>query len=121
MTASTPVKVKHIVRFGDIDCEVCVEGLYKNNRRQHVIQLYVADTEHNRSRSDANSCSPGDPFATASLCVPGYPFGYKETAIKDYSENRGIFDALINAKIVEKTEYDVLVSLMPVPVARILI
>ena len=121
MTESTPVKVKPIVRFDDIDCEVCVEGLYKNNRRQHVIQLYVADTEHNRSRADADSCSPGVPYATASLCVPGYPFRYKETAIKDYSENRGIFDALINAKIVEKTEFQALVNLLPVPIARILI
>lgn len=113
--------VKHIVRFGDVDCEISVEGPYKDNRQQHVIQLYVAETEHNRSHPVADSCSPGEPYLEASVFVPDFPFACIETAIKDYAENKGIFDVLIEAGIVEKAGYEVRVNHMLVPVVRILI
>lgn len=112
------VKAKTIVTFGGWDCDVNTSEFYRHNRRQRVIQLTLADTENNRSKG---MTFPGEPFATASLCVAGFPFHPNETAIKNYSENKGILEALLNVGVIEKTEQQALVNLMPVPLVRILI
>ena len=46
-----------------------------------------------------NDADDGEPIATASVWIEGIPEGC--VAIKDYSENEGMTDALINAKIIK--------------------
>lgn len=43
-------------------------------------------------------CEDGSPMATATAWIPG--LGVDEIAIKDYSENEGIYDALLEAEII---------------------
>ena len=51
-----------------------------------VIQLYDNEDEQ--------------PFMTASVNIPTYPLEEGEVIIKNYSENEGILDALIEAGVV---------------------
>jgi hypothetical protein len=74
-----------MVTFRGHELEVSTGGNYAHGGR--VIQLY--DEE--------------GPYMTASVCIPGIKLAKDETCIKDYSENEGILDALIEAGIVEKT------------------
>jgi hypothetical protein len=43
----------------------------------------------------------GEPWLTATVCVPGVKLDADEVIIKDYSENAGVLDALVEAQIVE--------------------
>ena len=73
---------------------------YRANN-QLAIELYVADTEHNQNSGNASFI--GHPFLTPSVCVTGHQFSDNETAIKDYSENEGILDILVEAGIVNNS------------------
>lgn len=105
--------MKKPVRFIGYDCDVVVLE-YKSNQ-QKAIQLVIADTDYNRNRTD----EIGGPMATATTCIPGYPFASNETAIKDYSENAGILDVLIEAGFVQKTGKTVRSGFADLPVVRI--
>lgn len=75
-----------MIRFKEWNCEV-VKAKYGNGRT--AIRLVDADN--------------GEPIATATVNIPEIPLPKNEVIIKDYSENEGILDALINAGIVELT------------------
>lgn len=71
------------VKFLDWDCTVAF-AKYGNGR--FAIQLFDAETH--------------EPIATASVNLPFEPLASDEIAIKDYSENEGILDALVKAGVV---------------------
>jgi hypothetical protein len=62
-----------------------VFGKYHNNQRTSI-QLYEQET--------------GEPFMTASVNMPDEYLTEDMVCIKNYSENEGILDVLINAQIV---------------------
>jgi hypothetical protein len=74
------------VVFMDWLCDVNVKAKYSNGRR--VISL-----------TDAENFSP---VMTASVNLPNETCLPDEVWIKDYSENQGIEQVLINAKIISK-------------------
>lgn len=109
--------VQHkIVKFCGIDCYVDSSRVYQENSRQVVLQLVAAQSKQNEDQG----VFEGMPVCRASTCVPDYPFEPGETAIKDFSENRGVLDALISAGIVQYTGNDCLLGLIPFPVVRVL-
>lgn len=61
----------------------------------------------------------GFPFATASLCVSDYLLKEDEVAIKDYSENVGILDSLINARIIEEPHAYIRSGHVMVPICKL--
>lgn len=61
---------------------------YQNNRRP-AIQLFDAE---------------GFPYATATLNVPSNEVDPEMAVIKDYSENRGIYDFLLTHNIVRSAD-----------------
>jgi hypothetical protein len=75
--------VKQKVKFKDWDCIVAY-AQYGNGRT--AIQLMAEDD--------------GQPIAIASVNLPDEPMEADEIAIKDYSENEGMLDCLVEAKIV---------------------
>lgn len=79
------------VRFKQWNC-VVIKSKYMDNDR---IALVLKEEE------------TGEPVATASVNVVDYYFkqqdGENQTFIKNYSENEGILEALIEAGIVEDT------------------
>lgn len=85
------------VAFLGIDCQVGKMTYPKN--KQPALQLYAADTSNNHNKG----LQPGEPVMTATSCLVDYPFQEGETAIKNYSENEGILDVLVNSKIIELT------------------
>ena len=93
----TMTKKGGYVRFIGYDCDVLIRKYQAN--KQASIQLVIADTDYNRQRTN----EIGDPMTTATACMPGYPFANNETAIKDYGENTGVLNVLLDAGIVEST------------------
>ena len=71
------------VKFMEWECDV-VYGQYGNGRT--AISLMDA--------------ADGSPIATASVNLPDEPLKDKEVAIKDYSENEGMLDALMDAGVI---------------------
>lgn len=66
---------------------------------------------------DANN---GELIATATVNLPETPLEDGEVFIKDYSENEGMLDALVEAGVVEDTGRRVLSGFVSIPVCRIL-
>ena len=60
------------------------------------------------------------PVATASINVDR-KLGNNVVAIKDYDENKGIFDALVNAGIIEDLHQNIPVGYVEARLARLLI
>ena len=69
------------------------------SHNQIYIQLNVAEDYKELS------FEKGDEFTVATVCVVGYTFDSNQTAIKNYSENEGMLDALSKAGIAKQTDY----------------
>ena len=66
--------------------------------------------EGNGHRIDLIDVSDGIPVATATVNVPNVKLEKNEVIIKNYSENEGIYDALIEQNIIKKTSKAVKIS-----------
>ncbi len=78
---------------------------YINNR----IAIQLIDTED------------GCPFCMATINMSDTKINSDEVAIKDYSENSGMLDVLVNAKIVSKPIRYIQSGFIEVPICKILI
>ena len=74
------------MNFSGYDCTIELTQYAHNG--QKAMQLY-----------DAND---GEPIARATVCID-YDFQENQTAIKDWSENEGMLQALIDSHIVKDT------------------
>jgi hypothetical protein len=79
------------------------------------IEQYEVDGSLSIQLIDEDGC----PYLTASVHVPG--LGQDEVAIKDYSENEGILDVLVQAGIVSKPHRQVSSGYVNIPVCKMLI
>lgn len=86
-----------IFNFAGFDCIVVQNKFQANN--SICLSLIAADSKLNIE----NDTFSGEPIARASVFVKDIPVGENQTLIKDYSDNKGILKALINAGIVEAT------------------
>ena len=94
------------VKFRDYDCIVVQKGFYRNK----MPALQLLDKENN------------NPIATATVFILGYtPETPKHTLIKNYSENEGILNCLIEHGIVEDTGKSVKSGFVTCPIVKILI
>ena len=91
------------VNFIGFDC-VVEKGEYQNGRP--ALQLI-----------DAND---GAPVATATVNMPGVDLEENHVFIKDYSENEGMLDALVHARIVEDTGIRMPSGFIQLPLCRLL-
>jgi hypothetical protein len=92
------------VKFKEWDC-IAKFGKYPSTN-QNYIQLI--DSED------------GFPVATASINMPGLDLLPNEVIIKDYSENEGMFDTLVNAGIIKKTNKGAQLTYGIAPIAEII-
>ena len=63
--------------------------------------------------------SDGMPYATATVCVEDNLLKEDEVAIKDYSENAGILDALIEGDIVEHPHAFIQSGFVKIPICKL--
>ena len=59
--------------------------------------------QNGRLRIDLTSATDGTPIATATVNVPTVALADDQVAIKDYGENAGLLDALVQANVVVDT------------------
>lgn len=62
----------------------------------------------------------GAPYATATVCVEDDLLKEGEVAIKDYSENKGILEALISADIIEEPHAFVQSHFVKIPICKLI-
>lgn len=90
------------VRFRDWDCLV-QKRQYDNGR----VALQLVDVED------------GSPIAKATVNLPDVPLGKNQVAIKDWSENEGMLDALVAASVITPTGQMVRSGYVEVPVCEL--
>ena len=94
--------------FMDIPCEIFIEE-YEGNG-QAAISLITTETEWTVA---------GEPMATASVCIPDMNFQEGQTALKTWSENEGLYEALVQAGVVKATGRMAYAGNMPCPIVQI--
>ncbi len=88
------IGISPIVTFHGYTCEV----LKKNYSGGGVaLQLVAASDDLEKG------VSKGEPIAVATINIPGIDLAPDEVVIKSYSENEGMWDALINSNIILDT------------------
>lgn len=92
------------MKFHGYDCNV-VKSRYGNGR----IALLLEDAV------------TGEPIAKATVNVPEEPLHENEVVIKDYSENVGMADVLIEAGLVAPTGHYARVGFVTCPICEVLI
>jgi hypothetical protein len=96
------IRMETKVKFLDYDCIVEI-GQYPNGR----IAIQLIDAEDRQ------------PVTTATVNLPDQPLEADMVAIKNYSENEGIEDALLEAGVLVKKLCNVVTGFASVPVYRI--
>jgi len=91
------------VKFKQWDCEVHF-AMYGNKRT--AIKLMNAEE---------------GPIATASVNLPDEPMADNEIGIKDYSENEGMLEVLMEAGIVSKPDRYVASGWVHIPICKLLV
>lgn len=99
-----------------INC-VIEKHTYNKNRNLIAIQLYAADTDHNRQ----HGVVPGMPMGTPTVCFPEFTFQENETAMKDCDEYDGFLNSLEQAGVVRCTGHFVRTSDYSYPIVEVLI
>lgn len=97
------MKLFSITAFGDTHQVYVKTGLYHNNR----ISISLIDADDHI------------PYAIASVNLPNVLLLDKEVAIKDYSENEGIFKFLCDNNIITDTGKHVISGFVTVPIGRL--
>lgn len=91
------------IKFQQWDC-ILEMGGYSNNGR---IALELIDERD------------GEFVATATVNIPEANLPWDELLIKDYSENEGMLDCLVNAGLVTRTGKSVQTGFVTCPIAKI--
>lgn len=100
---------------------VIAEGVqYKQWLCDVILDRYAADGSDALVLVDSNN---SDRVAVATACLAGYDCkpGEGKAAIKDYSENEGMLDVLVNAGIVEDTGERFAAGHVEFPIVRVLL
>lgn len=95
----------NVYRFKHYDCEL-QWSKYMAGSQPVALRLVAADTGHN----NAYDVMAGEPIATATVYIEGVELGGRITAIKDWSENEGMLDFLVDNSIVVDLGKQVIVS-----------
>ena len=97
--------MKKQVNFNGFKCDVDISKRYNNNRRA----IILTDSED------------GTGVVCATINVPMEELEEDEVIIKDYSENDGILDVLIDANIVsEPVDYARVSKFVEAPICKLL-
>ena len=105
--------MRHRMQFGSFDCEVMVEKYCGGGT---ALELAAWD-DHETPSGD--QVYKGEPIATATVRIPCCGLESDEVLIKDYSENEGMLNALIQAGYVTPTGRLVESGFVRLPVCKL--
>ena len=86
---------------------------------EYQLMAQFAKYKNNQVAIKLFDLSDGMPYATATLCVEDNLLKEDEVAIKDYSENEGILQSLIDAKIVEEPHAFIQSNFVKIPICKL--
>lgn len=89
--------------------------------RQWNCNLEFAKYSNGRTAILLSDVEDGSPVAKATVNIPEIPLSENEVIIKDYAENIGMLETLINAGVVEDTQKKVAAGRVSVPIVKLLI
>lgn len=93
------------INFNQWECEVLIKKYPLNNRTA----IELVDAEDN------------SPVAVATVNFPDEPLNNDEVLIKDYSENEGMYQALVDAKVISEAIEFIQRGFVQVPKCKLLI
>lgn len=92
---------------------------FKTRHNQH--DVYVERQTYDRGGLRIQLVdADGNPFAVASVAVAGVELEPDEIIVKDYSENEGMLEFLVENNIVEETDQSVIVGRAMCKIAKVL-
>lgn len=99
------------IKFNIWDCEL-VKQQYHNGKT--ALELVAAEDD------EENDVFKGEPIATATINIPVI-LEHDEVLIKNYSENEGMLEALVDAGVVKPTGRVIQTGFVEVPVCKLLV
>lgn len=85
----------------------------------YTCDLYFSRYHNGQTALTLLDVEDRSPVAKATLCVPELTLDDDEVVIKNYSENKGMYGALLNAGIVEPFDYLLSMGFGNAPVCRL--
>ncbi|MCC4791146.1 hypothetical protein AB6E39_25845 [Vibrio splendidus] len=104
----------NVLNFLGFDC--CIAKRHYANG-VIALELIAAETDDNIN----NDTFPGERICVATTCVSNANLLTNETCIKNYSENTGIEDVLVEAGIIKLTGKSCRTGYVSVPIVEVLI
>lgn len=92
---------------------------HKTSYGDFELNLQFAKYQNGQTAIKLIDNQDGMPFATATLCVEDALLKEDEVAIKDYSENVGILQTLIDAEIVEEPHAFIQSNFVKIPICKL--
>ena len=94
--------------------------IHKSNDGE-TYKLSVHFTKYRNGQTAIQLFDMGDgfPFAMATVCVEDHLLNSDEVAIKDYSENEGILESLIDGEIIEHPHAFIQSDWVKIPVCKL--
>lgn len=68
--------------------------------RKERLEIIIGEYRHGGRKSIELMTQKGEPFMVASVNLPEVDLEENEILIKNYSENEGIYEALVEAKVI---------------------
>lgn len=105
------------ITFRGYKCDVKIRA-YSNNDRKALVLMNAEDY----MEDDMIPVPAGmETIAYATVNIPEYPLLEDEVIIKDYSENEGMYEILVQAGIISKGYKQVRTGYVSAPVCKLLI
>lgn len=91
------------------------QSLYGSSR--YTLQIQYGTYQEGNTSMQLIDCADGFPFATATVNLPGLT--ENEVAIKNYSENEGVLNFLLDNEIIEAPHRFVQSGFVNIPICRL--
>jgi hypothetical protein len=92
---------------------------HKTPYGDYQLKLQFAKYSNGQTAIKLIDITDGMPFATATVCVEDDLVKEGEVAIKDYSENEGMLDTLIDADVIEHPHAFIQSGWVKIPVCKL--
>lgn len=99
------------IKFKSWNCKL-EKTQYRNGRTALELVAFENDEE--------NEIYEGEPIATCTVNIPDIELEADEVCIKNYSENEGMLEILVNAGIVKPTGIYVETGFVSIPICKLM-